>query len=574
MLYPLCRKDLSHQGPRHVVSIGDKIIDYNENFKMYLITRNPNPDIPPDAAALVTQINFTVTRSGLEGQLLGIAIQNEKPLLEKQKGEMLKKEEDFKLQLLTLEKELLQALATAEGNLLENTSLIESLSKTKEKSAEIEESLVLSAEASKQLDKEREVYRPFANSGSRLFFLVKSLEVINHMYQFSLFSFLTLFKQSLSSNIVANSTEDRLNLLSKDLEIKVLYYIGRGVFKSDRPMFAMHLVKGMHSNHFLLKEWEVFTGSIVASVNDSIPRGYPSWAPTERQAGYRLLQENLPHLISSLELDNVAKWSRFSSSLEAEKDLPMLKGITPFQRVLVLQAFRPDRLYTAILSFCNDLLRTESISPPPLSLSTLYGESSNVIPILIISSPGADISKELQEFASKTVGAGCYEELAMGGGQQSVAIQMLRTASVQGTWLCLKNLHLVVGWLATLEKELSSLELNSHKDFRLWLTTEPHDKFPSILLQQSLKATFESPPGIKKNLQRTFDSWDIDTFDTKNPMRCRLLFLLASFHAVMQERRTYIPQGWTKFYEFSYGDMRAGSFVMEAMSAFSGTYVC
>ena len=30
-----------------------------------------------------------------------------------------------------------------------------------------------------------------------------------------------------------------------------------------------------------------------------------------------------------------------------------------------------------------------------------------------------------------------------------------------------------------------------------------------------------------------------------------------------QERRTYIPQGWTKFYEFSYGDIRAGSFVME-----------
>jgi hypothetical protein len=37
-------------------------------------------------------------------------------------------------------------LATAEGNLLENTSLIESLSRTKEKSAEIEEALVLSAQ--------------------------------------------------------------------------------------------------------------------------------------------------------------------------------------------------------------------------------------------------------------------------------------------------------------------------------------------------------------------------------------------------------------------------------------------
>jgi hypothetical protein len=40
----------------------------------------------------------------------------------------------------------LQALATAEGNLLENTSLIESLSRTKEKSAEIEGALVSSAQ--------------------------------------------------------------------------------------------------------------------------------------------------------------------------------------------------------------------------------------------------------------------------------------------------------------------------------------------------------------------------------------------------------------------------------------------
>ena len=40
----------------------------------------------------------------------------------------------------------------------------------------------------------------------------------------------------------------------------------------------------------------------------------------------------------------------------------------------------------------------------------------------------------------------------------------------------------------------------------------------------------------------------------------------------MQERRTYIPQGWTKFYEFSYGDLRAGTFVMEAMSHFTGDH--
>ena len=30
------------------------------------------------------------------------------------------------------------------------------------------------------------------------------------------------------------------------------------------------------------------------------------------------------------------------------------------------------------------------------------------------------------------------------------------------------------------------------------------------------------------------------------------------FHSAIQERRNYNPQGWIKFYEFSYGDYKAG----------------
>ena len=56
LLYPLCRRDLSHQGPRFIVNVGDKTVDYNENFRLYLVTRNPHPDLPPDAASLVTQV--------------------------------------------------------------------------------------------------------------------------------------------------------------------------------------------------------------------------------------------------------------------------------------------------------------------------------------------------------------------------------------------------------------------------------------------------------------------------------------------------------------------------------------
>ena len=44
-----------------------------------------------------------------------------------------------------------------------------------------------------------------------------------------------------------------------------------------------------------------------------------------------------------------------------------------------------------------------------------------------------------------------------------------------------------------------------------------------------------------------------------------MYFILAWFHAIIQERRTYIPQGWSKFYEFSYGDLKAGCSIIDTI---------
>lgn len=56
-------------GPRYVVQVGEKMIDFNESFRLFLSTRIPNPEIPPDAASIVTEVNFTTTRAGLTGQV-------------------------------------------------------------------------------------------------------------------------------------------------------------------------------------------------------------------------------------------------------------------------------------------------------------------------------------------------------------------------------------------------------------------------------------------------------------------------------------------------------------------------
>lgn len=96
--------------------------------------------------------------------------------------------------------------------------------------------------------------------------------------------------------------------------------------------------------------------------------------------------------------------------------------------------------------------------------------------------------EEKHPHEQQAVGRDRYRELAMGGGQQQAALELLSAAATSGSWLCLKNLHLVVAWLPALEKALAGLNL--HADFRLWLTTEPHPLFPPILLQSSLKVHF------------------------------------------------------------------------------------
>ena len=69
VLYPILRKDLASQGPRHVVQIGEKTIDYNPDFRLYLTTRNPSAELLPDMEAIVNEVNFTTTRAALTGQV-------------------------------------------------------------------------------------------------------------------------------------------------------------------------------------------------------------------------------------------------------------------------------------------------------------------------------------------------------------------------------------------------------------------------------------------------------------------------------------------------------------------------
>lgn len=145
----------------------------------------------------------------------------------------------------------------------------------------------------------------------------------------------------------------------------------------------------------------------------------------------------------------------------------------------------------------------------------------------------------------------------MGDGER-VASKMLRTAVKEGHWLCLKNVHLSLGFMNHLEIQLQSFD-KIHKNFRLWMTAEYHPDFPIGILKKSVKIVCEGPSGIQENIRQTHFQWKekrltkISTIDCKE--KSNLLLILSWFHAIVQERKIYGPQGFTKKYEFNDGDL-------------------
>ena len=88
------------------------------------------------------------------------------------------------------------------------------------------------------------------------------------MYQFSLASFLVIFKKTMNTDMPAKGMEEKLIVLRSTLEIAVMDYVGQALFKADRLMFALNMIKRMHHDQFQPKEWEVFTGVLVSSVSE------------------------------------------------------------------------------------------------------------------------------------------------------------------------------------------------------------------------------------------------------------------------------------------------------------------
>ncbi|XP_076398736.1 dynein axonemal heavy chain 9 isoform X2 [Peromyscus maniculatus bairdii] len=564
VLGPLLGREVIKKG--RFIKIGDKECEFNPKFRLILHTKLANPHYQPELQAQATLINFTVTRDGLEDQLLAAVVSMERPDLEQLKSDLTKQQNGFKITLKTLEDNLLSRLSSASGNFLGETALVENLEVTKQTAAEVEDKVQEAKLTEVKINEAREHYRPAAARASLLYFIMNDLSRIHPMYQFSLKAFSIVFQKAVEKAAPSESVKERVANLIDSITFSVYQYTTRGLFECDKLTYLAQL-----TFQILLVNQEVNAAELDFLLRAPVQTGTPSpmeFLSHQAWGGIKALSSMEEFCNLDRDIEGSAKsWKKFveSECPEKEKFPQDWKNKSALQRLCMMRVMRPDRMTYAMRDFVEEKLGSKYIMGRALDFVASFEESGPATPMFFILSPGVDPLKDVENHGKKlgyTFNNRNFHNVSLGQGQEVVAEAALDLAAKKGHWVILQNIHLVAKWLGTLEKKLEELSEESHPDFRVFISAEPAPSpsghiIPQGILENSIKITNEPPTGMHANLHKALDNFTQDTLEmcSRETEFKSILFALCYFHAVVAERRKFGPQGWNRSYPFSTGDL-------------------
>lgn len=137
--------------------MGNKLLPYNENFRICITTKIKNIQYLPNLSSQMTIVDFTIQAENLEEQLLKTLVTMENPSLEELIDNTAIVIEKDKKSLVGIRDELLKLLDESECSLLENEQLLQTLRSSKAAFNIIKEQLQNSLASQADICKTREV---------------------------------------------------------------------------------------------------------------------------------------------------------------------------------------------------------------------------------------------------------------------------------------------------------------------------------------------------------------------------------------------------------------------------------
>ncbi|XP_075243127.1 dynein axonemal heavy chain 7-like isoform X3 [Convolutriloba macropyga] len=407
--------------------LGDSIIEYNSDFRFYITTKLRNPHYLPQISVRVCLINFMITPSGLQDQLLGITVAKERPDLEDARQSLLIQSADNKKQLKEIEDKILETLSSSKGNILEDETAVQILDSSKVLANDIQKKQQTAEETQAKIEEARQGYHSISLHASILYFAIEDLPNVNPMYHFSLHWFIALFVQSIADSNKSKILEKRLRYLSDHFTYTLYLSVSRSLFDKHRLIFSLCLTANVLLSREEIDRQE-FTFLINASGHQSAAgSGGGGKSGGEKESAYlenpapewlpKVTWEQIIFMTTKLTpfrefrksfIDKLDRWKLFFHQSELDsQDIPdpWNKTLDQFQQLLVFRVVRPDQLVNQVRKFISEKLGRNFVTSPPMDIKKCYSESSNVKSLVFILSPGADPMSE-----AETEGCGlCYK---------------------------------------------------------------------------------------------------------------------------------------------------------------------
>ena len=280
ILNPVLNREITKAGGRVLMRLGDQDIDFSPSFSLYLSTRDSSCRFSPDLCSRTTVINFTVTPGGLQSQCLSAVLKAEQPEVELQRSELIKSQGEYRSRLMQLEKALLHALrsvlvtccarvtqclrsghgrcrlladvtnvcgaSAAEGNILDDDSIVATLQRLKTESRDIESKMDQSEHVRARVQQVTRMYEPLADAASRVYFSLQSLREVSPLYQFSVRGFLHVFNRVVAANPNLADLRDkaaRLRVLTHDTFQAAFHHACHSLQERHRLSLALRLAQ-------------------------------------------------------------------------------------------------------------------------------------------------------------------------------------------------------------------------------------------------------------------------------------------------------------------------------------------
>lgn len=562
VINPVLNREVKRTGGRVLIRVGAQDVDCSRGFRVILATRDASAEFAADVASRVTFVNFTATRTSVQAQCLGQALKHERPEVDSRRRAVARQQGELNVRLHSLETELLQALNTAQGNILDDDSVVETLERLKREAAEVARQADETSGVLEEVERASSEFAPLARASAAVYFALERLSALHPFYQFSQSFFSGIFRSAVEENQNLKGVTDekaRLRILRRDL-FSLTFRRAAPALHYDRHLALLLLLAqiklrgdeeeaDMAGTDGSQEAWAKLNTDLDFVLHESVT----ATAAGANAEGVSMmdmsdLPPELESLLSTPETRrNIARhsqmlgwckswiggiysggastseWVKFAKSATPECQVPRsavavneegeqqnMQVAVALRELIVVRLLRPDRVLAVTKRFAAAAFSNNNDSSTTTDEYNMFEiasaeaglreASTEVEPTI----PIALCSVPGHDAANRvdTLAAESRRGVAAVamGSTEGVALadQAISAAAKSGGWVLLKNVHLAPVWLGQLEKRLQLLK--AHAQFRLFLTMEISPAVPASLLRRARALIFEPAPGIRANL--------------------------------------------------------------------------